>query len=64
MPRLGKNYIWLGDYVSEALLGWCLFVLMLNTALMQRIYGKHAALVNKVTGVILIVLGGMIFISG
>lgn len=61
---LGEKMIYGSVIISEALVGWCLFVLMLNTAFMQRIYGKHAAMVNKVTGVILFVLGGAIFVSG
>lgn len=61
---LGEKMIYGSVIVSEALIGWCLFVLMLNTAFMQRIYGKYAATVNKVTGVILFVLGGAIFVSG
>ena len=48
--------------VSEALIGWGLFVLFLNTAFMQRIYGRYAVVVNRVTGMILFLLGGAIFV--
>lgn len=50
--------------VLEALFGWGLFVLFLNTALMRRLYGNHAGTLNRITGVILFLLGGAIFVCG
>ncbi|WP_432735317.1 LysE family translocator [Maridesulfovibrio sp. FT414] len=50
--------------VLEALVGWGIFVIFLNTAFMQRIYSRYAVVLNRVTGVILFLLGGAIFVSG
>ncbi|WP_320170819.1 LysE family transporter [Maridesulfovibrio sp.] len=50
--------------VGEALVGWVLFLLFLNTPFMKRIYGCHASVLNKATGTILLLLGGAIFIYG
>ena len=59
---LGEKVVYGSVIVSEALIGWMLFVFMLNTAFIQRIYGKYVAVMNKITGVILFALGGAIFI--
>lgn len=61
---LGDKVVYGSVIVSEALVGWFLFVLFLNTAFIQRIYGRYAAALNKVTGAILVMLGGAIFVSG
>lgn len=61
---LQEKIIYGSVIVSEALVGWGVFVLFLNTAFMQRVYGRYAVVVNRVTGVVLFLLGGTIFLSG
>ena len=61
---LGEKAVYGSVIVLEALFGWGLFVLLLNTSVVQRIYGNYVAMINKVTGVILFLLGGLIFFSG
>lgn len=60
---LGEKAIYGSVILMESLFGWGLFVLFLNTSVMQRIYGDYVGVINKVTGVILVVLGGLIFFS-
>lgn len=50
--------------VLEGLLGWFSFVYFLHTPFMKRLYGNHAAVINRITGVILFLLGGAIFMYG
>ncbi|WP_239060916.1 LysE family transporter [Desulfovibrio sp. JC022] len=61
---LGEKAVYGSVIVLEAFFGWGLFVLFLNTAVVQRIYGGNIGLINKVTGAILILLGGLIFFTG
>ncbi len=58
---LGEKAIYGSVILLEALFGWGLFVLFLNTSVMQRIYCDYVGVINKVTGVILFMLGGLIF---
>ncbi|WP_420245937.1 MULTISPECIES: LysE family translocator [unclassified Maridesulfovibrio] len=60
---LGEKAVYGSVIVLEAFVGWGLFVVFLNTAVVQRIYGRHVGIINKVTGAILFLLGGLIFVS-
>lgn len=60
---LGEKAIYGSVILLESFFGWGSFVLFLNTSVMQRIYGDYVGVINKVTGVILFVLGGLIFFS-
>ncbi|WP_415718546.1 LysE family translocator [Maridesulfovibrio sp.] len=61
---LGEKAVYGSVIVLEALFGWGIFVLLLKTHLVQRVYGNHVGMINKVTGAILFLLGGLIFFSG
>ncbi|WP_419780677.1 LysE family translocator [Maridesulfovibrio sp.] len=61
---LGEKAVYGSVIVLEALFGWGAFVLFLNTPIVQRIYVNHVTMINKVTGAILFLLGGLIFFSG
>ncbi|UZP67154.1 LysE family translocator [Desulfovibrio mangrovi] len=50
--------------VLEGLFGWAVFVYFLHTPFMKRLYGNHAGIINKTTGVVLFALGGAIFVWG
>ena len=52
-----------GVILLEAVVGWSLFVLFLNTSFMQSLYGTHAGKINKATGLILFALGAAIVLS-
>ena len=60
---LGEKAVYGSVIVLEAFFGWGLFVVFLNTSFVQRIYGNYVGAINKVTGVILFLLGGLIFVS-
>ncbi|NDV25228.1 LysE family translocator [Desulfovibrio sp. JC010] len=60
---LGEKAVYGSVIVLEAFFGWGLFVLFLNTSIVQRIYGEYVSLINKITGTILFLLGGYIFFS-
>lgn len=61
---LGEKAVYGSVIVLEAFLGWGLFVLFLNTSIVQRVYGEYVFIINKVTGVILFLLGGVILFTG
>lgn len=50
--------------VLEGLVGWTAFVYFLHRPFMKRLYGDHAGLINRITGVILVCLGAVVFIWG
>ncbi|XPV76624.1 MAG: LysE family translocator [Desulfovibrio sp.] len=61
---LGEKVVYGSVIVGEAIVGWTIFILFLKTSFMQRLYGKYGTLINKITGVILLLLGSAVFIAG
>jgi threonine/homoserine/homoserine lactone efflux protein len=61
---LGEKAVYGSVIIFEALFGWGLFVFFLNTSIVQSVYGKHVGTINRITGLILFLLGGLIFFTG
>ena len=61
---LSEKLVYGGIIIGEAIVGWGSFVFFLHTPFMQRFYANHSAKIGKVTGVIILALGGAVFVTG
>ncbi|MFV0421511.1 LysE family translocator [Oleidesulfovibrio sp.] len=53
-----------GIIVVEAFFGWLLFVCMLNTSFIRRLYGGRQGAMNLITGILFAVLGVAMLLAG